>query len=323
MNNPLISVIVPIYKVEKYLDRCVESIVNQTYKNIEIILVDDGSTDSCPQMCDKWAAKDNRIKVIHKKNEGAGKARNIGLDVCNGNYVSFIDSDDYISDDYLARLYSFIDDEIDIVECEYLIVEDNNALFSRSEPIANRCDVTDALRQSILERAFKQVIWNKLYKKSVISNYRFPEHYKIDDEFWTYKVIANCKNLIHINSQLYAYRQQHNSVMHTLSIKQRIQPIIAKKERVDFISERFPCLYSDCVISLYATCLFQTQCVYRDGLKKEKQEFKKISESMLKRYRLNYNYLKRFSIKYRIWYYLFSLSVPLTCNLRNLLRIGL
>lgn len=96
MNNPLVTVVVPVYNVEKYLNRCIESIVNQTYKNLEIILVDDGSPDNCPQMCDEWAEKDNRIKVIHKENAGAGMARNTGLEAASGNYILFVDSDDYI-----------------------------------------------------------------------------------------------------------------------------------------------------------------------------------------------------------------------------------
>lgn len=96
MNDPLISVIVPVYKVEKYLDECVESIVNQTYRNLEIILVDDGSPDNCPQMCDDWAKRDARIRVIHKENGGLSSARNAGLDVCTGEYISFIDSDDWL-----------------------------------------------------------------------------------------------------------------------------------------------------------------------------------------------------------------------------------
>ena len=100
MNKPLISVIVPVYKVERYLDECVESIVNQTYHNLEIVLVDDGSPDNCPQMCDDWAKKDERIRVIHKENGGVSSARNAGLDICTGDYISFIDSDDWIPSNF-------------------------------------------------------------------------------------------------------------------------------------------------------------------------------------------------------------------------------
>ena len=105
MKEKLISVIIPIYKVEQYLDECVESIIKQTYKNLEIILVDDGSPDGCPQMCDEWARKDERIRVVHKKNGGLSSARNAGLDVATGEYVSFVDSDDFIATDALRSLY--------------------------------------------------------------------------------------------------------------------------------------------------------------------------------------------------------------------------
>lgn len=106
--SELISIIVPVYKVEKYLDKCVESIVEQTYKNLEIILVDDGSPDNCPAMCDEWAKKDSRIKVIHKKNGGLSSARNAGLDGCTGDYIYFLDSDDYIADNCIEMLFNAI-----------------------------------------------------------------------------------------------------------------------------------------------------------------------------------------------------------------------
>ena len=106
-----ISIIVPIYKVQDYLDECIESIINQTYSNIEVILVDDGSPDRCPQMCDEWAKRDSRIRVIHKKNGGLSSARNAGLDVANGEYISFVDSDDFICSDALQNLYDRIKDD--------------------------------------------------------------------------------------------------------------------------------------------------------------------------------------------------------------------
>lgn len=127
--NPLISVIVPIYNVEKYLARCVDSIVNQTYKNLEIILVDDGSTDESPEICDLYANRDNRIKVMHLPNGGAGKARNIALNFVHGSYVAFVDSDDYLEDTAYEKLMNvFFDDcDIDIAEFDYCNCYDDNA----------------------------------------------------------------------------------------------------------------------------------------------------------------------------------------------------
>ena len=106
--SELVSIIVPVYKVEKYLDKCIESIVGQTYENLEIILVDDGSPDNCPAMCDRWAEKDSRIKVIHKENGGLSSARNAGLDACTGEYIYFLDSDDYIAENCIEMLFNTI-----------------------------------------------------------------------------------------------------------------------------------------------------------------------------------------------------------------------
>ena len=130
----LISVIVPVYKVEAYLDRCVQSIVDQTYTNLEIILVDDGSPDRCPQMCDEWAKRDARIRVIHKPNGGGAQARNVGLERASGEYIAFVDSDDYLLPGmYEALLCALMQTNCDIAECDYYVV--NSDVFPRYETI--------------------------------------------------------------------------------------------------------------------------------------------------------------------------------------------
>ena len=130
--DSLISVIVPIYNVEKYLQKCVDSIINQTYKNLEIILVDDGSPDNCPKMCDDYAEKDSRIKVVHKENGGLSDARNVGMEVATGEYVSFIDSDDYISlDFYETLLETIVDNDSDVVECGVVKFYENEKFIKK------------------------------------------------------------------------------------------------------------------------------------------------------------------------------------------------
>ena len=122
--NELISIIIPIYKVEEYLDECISSVINQTYTKLEIILVDDGSPDSCPKMCDDWAKKDSRIRVIHKTNGGLSDARNAGIEVATGEYIAFVDSDDYIKPDMIAKLYAALcKEEADISACGILSCE--------------------------------------------------------------------------------------------------------------------------------------------------------------------------------------------------------
>lgn len=172
----LISIIIPIYKVEKFLDRCVESVVNQTYSNLEIILVDDGSPDNCPYMCDEWAEKDSRIKVIHKLNGGLSDARNEGLKSSTGKYVGFVDSDDWIAPEMYERLLqSIIIEHSDIAACSVEMIWENNSQSSRMLVQQNNCILNrkDAQEALLDETKLKQPVWYKLYRKSIIKDIPF------------------------------------------------------------------------------------------------------------------------------------------------------
>lgn len=209
-----ISIIVPVYKTEQYLDRCVESIVNQTYKNLEIILVDDGSTDNCTAMCDKWAEKDNRIKVIHKENGGVSSARNAGIDIASGEYIGFVDGDDWIDTDMYDFLMSHFDDDTDIVRCSYRKVYEN----SDTEEIVNdgsikKMKADDFLIDLILDNALNSNCWCKLYRKSVIGDIRFPAGIKIgEDHLFNYNVIKNSRSIVACRSSKYNYLIRLNSI---------------------------------------------------------------------------------------------------------------
>ena len=216
--DKLVSVIVPVYKTERFLDHCIQSVVNQTYRALEIILIDDGSPDQCPEICDLWKEKDERIKVFHQTNAGGGAARNLALDKAKGEFVIFIDSDDYIAPCMIDFLYKQFQEEIDIVECGYCITEDEDVKFDgENESYAwELFNAEEAICENIKDRIFRQLIWNKMYRKRVIKDIRFPEQKSIDDEFWTYRVLGNARKLLYTNKVLYAYRQQENSVMHSI-----------------------------------------------------------------------------------------------------------
>lgn len=318
----LISVIVPIYKVERYLDRCITSIVNQTYKNLEIILVDDGSPDRCPQICDEWKKKDNRIKVIHKKNGGAGHSRNVALDIAQGDFITFVDSDDYLSLDMYETLFKFfnINKQIDIVECNYISVYNDYANFSLEDLKYKIYDKEEALIENINGCYFKQVIWNKIYKREVLSNIRFPENKKIDDEFFTYKVIANSKKLIHIDVDLYAYRIQPNSVMHSLNLSTKFHGVEARIERQEYLDDYFPNLSDIGVVDLYFSCMYLGQQCLADSSRLSNEIFKKLILTINK-YKIRN--LNRFDLKNIFWLVLARKSLKLTCYLRNKLKVGL
>ena len=316
----LISVIVPVYKVEKYLDKCVQSIVDQTYRNLEIILVDDGSPDRCGEICDAWAAKDSRIKVIHQKNMGGGAARNAGLDIATGAWISFVDSDDYIAPFMLEYLHSLMDRETDIAECSHMDVTGDDALFPGGPGSISFWDTSSAMEAHIRDRFFRQLIWNKLYRREVIGDIRFPAGTKIDDEFFTYRVLGNAKQLVLSNRVCYAYRQQPESVMHSLNVPARLQGLKAKTERCDYLSERFPELIAAARAELWFSCLYNGQLI----LQQCQQDLRAEALGALRKIIKNYPLMSfSGSMKERMWLTLARVSFAGTCRLRNLLGIGL
>ena len=241
MDEDLISVIIPIYKVEKYLDRCIESVTSQTYKNLEIILVDDGSPDSCPQMCDVWAEKDSRIKVIHKENGGLSDARNAGIKASRGKYIAFIDSDDFVSPIFLETLYNdLISTGSDISVVDFL-------KFSDYEQITEDNASSELVTFEGLEK-FNQlysaeigvdivVAWNKLYKTSIFedSDILYPVGKINEDEFVIHKILSKCNKICFRNIKLYYYLQRTGSIMHQCYSEKNTHYIDALNSRTEYI----------------------------------------------------------------------------------------
>ncbi|MGN1123077.1 MAG: glycosyltransferase family 2 protein [Eubacterium sp.] len=211
MTEKLISIVVPVYKVEQYLDRCVESIVSQTYKNLEIIIVDDGSPDNCPQMCDEWAKKDNRIKVIHKENGGVASARNVGIAAATGKYITFIDSDDYVEKNLISHYISQGDDG-DVYVCDFQYNNDCEAFDYSSNQISK----ADALK-CIAKGDYKYgIMCNKLYKTDIAKQITVPDLACCEDLVFNYYFFKNSKveNIYESSAKLYHYYVNLNSKTH-------------------------------------------------------------------------------------------------------------
>lgn len=319
----MISVVIPVYKVEQYLDTCIRSVVQQTYKDLEMILVDDGSPDESGKKCDCWAQKDPRIKVIHQDNSGGAAARNKALDIAEGDLIAFVDSDDYIASDMFEYLVSLINKGADIAECDYVNVHSDNILFPEKEVHETVYSTEEAMRLHIADKAFKQIIWNKLYRKELLSGIRFTEGKRIDDEFFTYRVIANAKVLVHSTKVCYAYRNQNDSVMHSMGIDKRMQAIEAKEIRNSFIKEKFPILMSESLVNLWMTCIYLGQMILRDSQNPQKDELLGGIKSVLNRNPVMNSDLNTVSLKNRIWLILAKHSFIFACTLRNRLKIGL
>ena len=324
MSNPLISVIVPIYKVEEYLDRCVESIVNQTYKNLEIILVDDGSPDNCSHICDEWAKKDSRIKVIHKKNGGLSDARNAGMEIAAGAYISFIDSDDYISLGFFETLISVMGAEAsDIVECSVAKFYENKRIREYSDDMSIvSFDTENALSGLIWESPFHQHVWNKLYKADVAKDIPFAVGKLNEDEFWTYQVFGKAKKITKINKTMYFYLQRSNSIMGENYSIRRLDALEGKANRQNYIEKNYPALTEQAKINFYGSCMFAYQCVLKYLNGQEKRDA--IARINMYRQECNLSISEIMQIQDSSRkYYLFSkVSFYLCCKIKAVANIG-
>ena len=215
---PLISVIVPVYKVENYLDCCVQSIVNQTYSNLEILLIDDGSPDASGAMCDTWAEKDSRIRVIHQENAGGGAARNAGLDAARGERIAFVDSDDYIAPDCYQYLHTLLEEGADIAECDFVETERNDAVFGTDAGEISFYTPLEAMRCHIRDTAFRQLIWNKLYRRDLLVDHQIQFTSEVrwaEDLVFNMQYLEYANVLVSIPEAGYYYVQNPQSICHT------------------------------------------------------------------------------------------------------------
>ena len=324
VQNELISVIVPVYNVEKYLDRCVRSIVEQTYTNLEIILVDDGSPDNSGVICDAWAEKDSRIRVIHQPNAGSGSARNAALDIARGTLVGMVDSDDYLEPHMYEHLLSLMTEDVDVAECGLLETELDGAPLDDCSYFESRVySVEQAMKLHISDTLFRQTPPNKLYRRSTIGDIRFPVGNRIDDEFFTYRVIANARNLVRTSCTMYAYRQQPGSVMHLSFSLPRLQALDAKCQRLELLKERFPALVSHARINLWHTSLYLGQMSLLHMCAEERREaFAKLNTVQAK-YPLTNEDKRTLPMTHKVWAILSNISFITTCRLRNSLKIGI
>lgn len=244
MKDPKISVIVPVYKVEKYLERCVDSIINQTYKNLEIILIDDGSPDLCPVICDKYAEKDSRIIVIHKENGGLSDARNAGINVSCGEYIVFIDSDDFVKEKYIEKLYEAIQkDDSDLSMCGFTLVDEEGKIISTNLNNSPLVDGTMTGRE-VLEKYYGfngwqyVVSWNKLYKREIFNKIRFPYGKTHEDEFVFHNIMFDCKKVSVICDKLLNYVQRDFSIMKTQTLSTKMNRCESLYNRLIFYREK-------------------------------------------------------------------------------------
>ena len=241
--KPLISIIVAVYNVEKYLPECIESICAQTYTNLEIILVDDGSTDGCPQICDGYAKKDPRIRVIHKKNGGVSSARNVGLDTAKGDYIGFVDSDDCIEPEMYQRMLSVCEAELaDMCMCRYMTADEFSVRsvdasgYGQKKAILTGAALLKKLAYSVDNNY--AVVWNKLIRKQIMCQLKFIEGKQHEDEHIIHHLYGACGKVVLLGEPLYVYRFRSGSVMREKISLKRLDAMDAYADRVNYLLAR-------------------------------------------------------------------------------------
>lgn len=241
--NPLVSIIVPVYKVEQYLDRCVQSIISQTYKNIEVFLVDDGSPDNCGKMCDEYAEKNPCIHVIHQENQGLSAARNNAVPYTKGDYLTFIDSDDYVHCDYVGYLVNLlIKTNADISICR-------NSIFYETQE-GKKADVTDdtyelltpveTLKRMCYTEGFSVSAWAKMYKRELVEKYPYPVGKLYEDLATTYKMIGESNRVCYGGRVLYYWFQRKGGITNGEISDKQLYGVTAAEGQLGYIKKNFP-----------------------------------------------------------------------------------
>lgn len=307
----MISVIVPIYNVEEYLKRCIDSIINQTYRNLEIILVDDGATDNCPLIADEYKKIDKRIKVIHKTNGGLSDARNAGIEIATGEYLMFIDSDDEINENMISILYDNLKKhDADISICGYqkiYIGDDIKKVYKEYDVKVCKYNLFENMYNTYGK--YTIVAWNKLYKKELFETLRYPKGKVHEDEFVIHELLKKCNTLVYDTRELYYYYQRNNSITSNFNLK-RLNAIEALEERLSFFKDDKK-MYD---MTMKSYCLRLMYCYAQmDSYKKERKELKnKFNEN----YKLIIN-SKYLSITDKIKILIAKVSPKLLFNLMN------
>ncbi|MBR9647298.1 glycosyltransferase family 2 protein [Clostridium tyrobutyricum] len=322
--KPIVSIIVPIYNVERYINKCIDSILSQTFKKFELILVDDGSPDSCGEMCDKYAKLDYRIKVIHKKNGGLSSARNAGIDIAQGKYIGFIDSDDWIKNDMYESLYkAIIKYDADISICDFIKFNENYDLSFKEDSRKNIeiWNNIEALEKLNTDNCGKIVIaWNKLYKKELWSDIRFPEGRIHEDVFTMHKILFKANRVVNTNKILYGYLQRSSSIIGTKFSLKKLDYIDGLRERINFYRKNNLKKLEEDTRVILCCSIRDYYCKLRNSNIENKEKYLKFLHAL---FNSNYMILKKsnitVSIKQNIVMKIFKYNPNLYVKLKNIL----
>ena len=301
METEIISIIIPVYNMERYLDRCVKSVLEQTYTNIEVLLIDDGSTDSSGALCDRWALKDSRIRVVHKENGGLSDARNTGIDASTGKYLSFIDSDDYVSDNMVELMYAaLMTNQSDMSICNFSFVDEEGiplTEMNQDSPIKNETiSGFDAIQKLFVPKGwFYHLAWNKLYKKSLFSDIRYPTGKYAEDAFIGHRLFGKCNRVTCIGDICYCYTQRSGSIVHSKNSKYYLHDAESFLDRAIYCEELG--LHRCAGMAYWKSAMFLPSI---DSFGKDKPELQAEYDKTLHIFRRHYRMCKYCTLKERL-----------------------
>ncbi len=297
----MISVIVPVYNVQEYLDRCINSIVNQSYKNIEVILVDDGSTDNSAKICDNWASRDLRIKVIHKNNGGLSSARNAGIDIADGDFFSFIDSDDYIDCSMLEVMLAAMERTNKDIACcgRYVDVWGKYVKqeFCLSRPKIYQTD--ESIKKLYYLNEIDVSACDKVYKKEVFSNIRYPEGKISEDAAIIFQILQNSNGVVHVGIPFYHYIYRADSISKELYNEKKHDIVNNLEKTIKFTKMYYPAFINDCMV--YCTLSTGTILLEMSQNKEIIKKYKSHYEDYMRLFRPGFlRTMKSFQINWKL-----------------------
>lgn len=318
--DSIVSVIVPVYNVERYLERCVKSLVTQTYKNIEIVLVDDGATDKSGSICDELSKQDERIRVIHKENGGLSDARNVGIGVSKGEYILLVDSDDFVAKTTCEELIKVAKDtDADMVSFRELKVDEESGKLLDDDDIESKSVIVltghEAGRNYLYGRYIQHSAWSKLYKRELFERLLFPVGMLAEDYATTYRYVSFCKKVAWYDRKLYYYRIRKNSIMTQRSMKLTLDVYKIACKVHEFELEHFP-EEIKIIETSYVNCLLKTIARIYNEQNRKYESYQMEIENLLKHLDL-----KDLSIKTKVVYFLYRLNKKMFAKL--MMKMGL
>ena len=314
--NPLVSIIVPVFNVEKYLEECLDSILNQTYENIEVILVDDGSTDSSGKICDEYLKKDSKIKVFHKTNGGLSDARNYGVENSNGEYIIFVDSDDYLSKYTLEFSIKEIKDAAaDILVFAIKREKEEKEILEYKKNIFNR---EEGIIELFKGNLYRFSACGKIYKTNIVKKYKFPEGKIHEDQATTYKYFLDANKIAYIDYVGYIYYKRENSILTKKYNIKRLDSFSNWQEIVENMkNENFNIKKQVYVRYLWWIFDNLSYIISTNDSKDIKLKYMEIIKGSLKGNRLKLFWYNKYQLKYVILYLIFMINIKLFCEIKG------